>query len=95
MDNFIKYKNDLIIMPKNTFEKKPNENQVLSIRLPLGLKKQIIEDMQTIGDFATMTSWLQAAAREFLASRKDERERLGGGGGRLIDCLIPGHYALV
>ena len=54
----------------------------MSIRVPLGLKNQIIEDMQTVGDFDSMTAWLQAAAREFLKSRKDEREHLGGGGHR-------------
>ena len=67
-------------MPSNKYACESNQNQVMSIRIPLGLKNQIIEDMQTVGDFDSMTAWLQAAAREFLKSRKDEREHLGGGG---------------
>lgn len=63
-------------MPKSSYTGKNNQSNVYSIRLPLGLQEQIVDDMQTIGDFSTLTSWLQAAAREFLKMRKDERERL-------------------
>lgn len=75
-----------------------NKTVVMSMRIPIGLRDQMIEDMETTGDFNNLNQWIQQAIREFIVKRKEQRrkesERLHGfpgffAGGR-IDRSIRG-----
>ena len=47
---------------------------VMSMRMPVGLRDQMIEDLETSGDYNNMNQWIQQAIREFLIKRKALRQ---------------------
>ena len=51
---------------------------VMSMRIPVGLRDQMIEDMEVSGDYNNMNQWIQQAIREFLLKRKSQRQDQGG-----------------
>lgn len=52
---------------------------MLTMRIPLGLKNRIRDDIELEGDYSSMGAWMQAAAREYLEIREQKRNLRGGG----------------
>ena len=52
------------------------------IRVPMGLKERIDQDIVESGDYASASQWYLAAVRDYVEKReKIRKDRLGGGGG--------------
>ena len=50
----------------------------MSMRIPVGLRDQMIEDMEVSNDYNNLNQWIQQAIREFLLKRKSQRQDQGG-----------------
>ena len=51
------------------------------IRVPMGLKERIDQDIVESGDYASASQWYLAAVRDYVEKReKIRKDRLGGGG---------------
>lgn len=57
------------------------DSVVMTIRIPVRMRDQIVSDIETVGDYNSMNQWIQQAIREFYLRRVDMRKRLEGGGG--------------
>jgi Arc/MetJ-type ribon-helix-helix transcriptional regulator len=58
---------------QNASEKKVNERTMITLRLPLRLYNDVKEDVDLVGDFGSISAWIQQAMREFYASRTELR----------------------
>ena len=48
---------------------------VMSMRIPVGLRDQMIEDIEMSGDYNNMNQWIQQAIREFIVKRAEQRKK--------------------
>lgn len=60
---------------QNADEKKVNERTMITLRLPMRLYADVKEDVELVGDFGSVSAWIQQAIREFYASRTELRNR--------------------
>ena len=63
------------------------DSVIMTIRIPVGMRDRIVEDIETQGDYNSMNQWIQQAIREFMAKRAELRARMGGGGERAIPSV--------
>lgn len=55
-----------------------NKTVIMSMRIPEGLRDQMIEDMEMSGDYSNMSQWVQQAIRDFLVKRRMQRQNKDG-----------------
>ena len=76
-------------MAKSAGQRDTKPTVSLTFRLPLGLMEKIKEDFDSTDDFPSISSWVNAACREFVVIRAEQRSKLervseqsrrGGGG---------------
>lgn len=53
---------------------KTSERTMISLRLPPRLYAAVKEDVELVGDFPSVSAWIQQAMREFYSSRASLRE---------------------
>lgn len=63
---------------------------VMSMRIPVGLRDLMIEDLDAVGDYNNLNQWIQQAIREFLVKRRALRQSDDQQRGSVLPGFVPG-----